>query len=106
MSYNPQNPNGQASMSGSAPVVIASEQFPAQGTDTNLNAVSGSMVQGLVNDTPNMYLVGQIQPLSLTPDGRLRTTTYPASTYMEMFITMNLTNPEDYHTMFEVTNFM
>ncbi len=32
----------------------------------------GPLIQGLVNDTPNSYQSGIIQPLSLTTEGRLR----------------------------------
>lgn len=39
----------------------------------------GPMVQGLVNDTPDTYIAGVIQPLSLTPEGRLRVSSVPSS---------------------------
>lgn len=50
MSYSPRNPNGQAAMSGSAPVVIASDQSAVPVTSnagTNLNLIAGQAgVQG------------------------------------------------------------
>lgn len=42
----------------------------AQGADGT--SVAGPLVQGLVNDTPNSYTVGTVQPLSLTAEGRVR----------------------------------
>lgn len=44
MSYNPQNPNGQATMSDSAPVVIASDQtvVPTTGAPDSSALYSGS----------------------------------------------------------------
>jgi hypothetical protein len=37
------------------------------------------MPRGLVSDTPQSYLDGQLQPLSLSSDGRLRVSSVPAS---------------------------
>jgi len=45
----------------------------------------GPMAQGLVSDTPNSYLEGELRPLSMTSEGRMRVTTVPASTYLELF---------------------
>lgn len=47
-----------------------------QGSDGT--TATGLMVQGLVNDTPNSYEVGVLQPLSLTAEGRLRVSAVPA----------------------------
>lgn len=48
----------------------------AQGADGSSTA--GPMVQGLVNDVPSSFLSGNIQPLSLTSEGRLRVSTVPS----------------------------
>lgn len=48
----------------------------SQGSDGS--AAIGPMVQGLVNDVPSSYIAGQLQPLSLTSEGRLRVSAVPA----------------------------
>lgn len=50
----------------------------AQGSDAT--STVGPMVQGLVNDVPSSYLAGQVHPLSLTAEGRLRVSAVPADT--------------------------
>jgi hypothetical protein len=40
---------------------------------------------GLVSETPSVYVDGQTRPLSLTPEGRLRTSTVQAVTHMDLF---------------------
>lgn len=39
---------------------------------------TGPMVQGVVNDTPNSYVAGELRPMSMTPEGRLRVSTAPS----------------------------
>ena len=62
MAYNPQNPNGQATMAASAPVVIASNQtaVPISGTVT-ANAGTGTMnvtvVSGATGGDTTFHLV-------------------------------------------------
>lgn len=48
--------------------------YAALGLTQGMDATTakGPMVQGLVNDVPASYLVGQLQPVSLTSDGRVR----------------------------------
>lgn len=41
--------------------------------------------KGQVNETPEAYITGEVQPLSMTTEGRLRVSAYPATTYMELF---------------------
>lgn len=49
----------------------------------------GPMVQGLVSDTPNSYFAGNVQPISLTPEGRLRVSAVDAYTGINFFPTVN-----------------
>lgn len=57
-----------------------------------------ALAVALVNDTPNVYLVGELRPLSTTPEGRLRVSTVQASTYMNFFGNTSplATDPDDF----------
>lgn len=48
-------------------------------------AVRGPMVQGVVSDTPEAFVDGELRPFSLTTDGRLRATVVAANTWMNLF---------------------
>lgn len=48
MSYNPQNPNGQATSANSAPVVVASDQSSLTVADTNSSGLTSSSAGGYV----------------------------------------------------------
>lgn len=69
MAYNPLNPNGQASMAGSQPVVIASNQTPVSVTGTvNLGNQTGSVIafptgNQSVSGTVGASLIG-VSPVS------------------------------------------
>lgn len=72
---DPVDPAGIAGVKATPPIstdygAIVRQVNPAQGDSAT--AISGPMVQGVVNDTPSSYIVAAIQPLSLTPEGRLR----------------------------------
>jgi len=57
MAYNPQNPNGQATMANSEPVVIASDQsaVPISGTITaNLSATDNAVLDAIEADTTTL----------------------------------------------------
>lgn len=43
------------------------------------------LTAAVVSDTAESYLVGAIQPLSITTEGRLRTSVVEAHTYMNLF---------------------
>lgn len=62
----------------------------------------GPMVQAVVSDTPNSYIDGEVRPLSMSSEGRLRATVVQASTYLEFFPEINLTDPDDFNTMWAV----
>lgn len=80
MSYNPQNPNGQAAMANSAPVVIASDQsaIPVSGTvavtgagdasaanQTALNTLTGAVTETAPGtDTASSGLNGRLQRIA------------------------------------------
>lgn len=84
--------NGKVTAVDTGAVVVASSALPSNAATESGNlaailarlapliyaqaaagaALVGPMVQGLVNDTPDTYFAGVIQPLSLTAEGRLR----------------------------------
>lgn len=52
-------------------------------------------VSAIVSDATESYVDGDIKPLSLTTDGRLRTTVVNAPTYMEFFLPFDFGYPTD-----------
>lgn len=40
---------------------------------------------GLVNDTPQGYVAGEVRPISITTEGRIRVSSSTALTYLDMF---------------------
>lgn len=64
----------------------------AQGT------ASGTITKALVSDAVESYIGGEVRPLSLTTDGRLRTTSIDAPTYMEFFTAFDFGSPQDIWT--------
>jgi hypothetical protein len=94
MSYNPANPNGQATMLNSSPVVLASNQNNSLETGgnlataaTNTTTIAGAVVAqgsttsgqpgelqlGAVTTSPPTYTTAKSSPLSLDTAGNLRT---------------------------------
>jgi hypothetical protein len=96
MAYNPQNPNGQATMANSAPVVIASDQtaIPISGTVTSTpsgtQTVSGSV--SVSNFPATQAVTG---PLT---DAQLRAIPVPVSGTVSANISGSISN-----TSFEAT---
>lgn len=80
MSYNPQNPNGQATMANSAPVVIASDQssIATQGAKTNNNAAPGATnigsLSAIANAAAPTWTEGNLVALSVDLSGNQRVT--------------------------------
>lgn len=46
-------------------------------------------ISAKVNDSPQAYVDGDIQPLSLNSEGRLRVSVVPAANYLEFFVPFN-----------------
>lgn len=44
-----------------------------------------TLLQGVVNDTPTSYSIGDIRALLLTTEGRLRVSTTPSENYLNFF---------------------
>lgn len=59
--------------SGAATEATLAKLTIAQGADSTSQV--GPMVQGIVNDSTSNFTTGMIQPIQLTPDGRLRVAT-------------------------------
>jgi len=100
MAYTPNNPNGQATMANSQPVVISSDQSPAIATETTLSnvqtsvdnistwadnntlpipttagntpGVGGYEIFGSVTSAAPTYTIGKVNMLSLSDKGGLR----------------------------------
>lgn len=47
--------------------------------------ISGPVIQGVVNDTPETWLTGEVRSLSLTTEGRLRVSSSVAFTDLDLF---------------------
>lgn len=63
--------------------LVVRNVFPARGETSN--TVTGPMIQAVVNDTPENYVPGAIQPISLTTEGRIRVAVTEALTYLDFF---------------------
>jgi len=48
-------------------------------------AIARIVVQGVVSDSPPVYIDGRTEPVSISSDGRLRVLTVAAPTYLEFF---------------------
>ena len=59
MSYNPENPNGQATAANSKPVVIASDQSAVA---QNLTEINGNAVATAASRSGGQRLFGQAAP--------------------------------------------
>jgi len=86
---------GQALGANSLPVVIASDQSIGGGTEYDEGNISsapaiGGVALALVAETIETYITNEKRPLSLTSQGRLRVSSLPAATHLEMFRTDNL----------------
>jgi hypothetical protein len=79
MAYNPNNPNGQATMANSQPVVIASDQTTINTSDVSVvsqgvasASLKGYLELGAVSNSAPTYTTGQASAFSLTTAGALR----------------------------------
>lgn len=79
MAYNPNNPNGQATMANSQPVVLASDQTTINTSDVSVvnqgtatAALKGYLELGAVTISAPSYTNGQASAFSLTTAGALR----------------------------------
>lgn len=63
--------------------VVVRVVAPAQGDSSD--GVHGPMVQGVVNETPEAHSPGEVRPLSLTTDGRVRVSATQANTSLNFF---------------------
>lgn len=55
----------------------------------------GPVTKGVVSDAVESYIGGDVKPLSLTTEGRLRTTAVEAPTYVEFFLPFDFGAPKD-----------
>jgi hypothetical protein len=69
-----------------------------QTEDGRLRVLTGA----LVSDTPEQYLGGDVRSLSVTTEGRLRVSTYPANTEMDMAPDFSSCVPDMQNRMWDI----
>lgn len=101
MAYNPQNANGQATMSNSTPVVVASDQSALPITDNGGSltvdgsvSVSGTVTANAGTGTMNVSVQNASIPItdnggSLTVDGSVSVSNFPATQPISGTVTAN-----------------
>lgn len=73
-------PSGAALEAGNLATIAA--LAVAQGATTT---PAGPLIQGLVNDTPSTWIDGEIRPISITAEGRVRVSSVPAMVDLDFF---------------------
>jgi hypothetical protein len=100
----PLDSTGKRTAARSVTIPAGTTILDASGTQSTLASDTTCFVQQViisasVSDTPEIYVPGDIQPLSVNQDGRLRVVTVPAPNDLEFFAPMSSTgsdNPWDH----------
>jgi hypothetical protein len=86
---DPVNPAGLGGVINTTP---ASTDYGLEVREVSVNSEGatpvipvGPTVFGRVNDTPESYVAGELHPLSITSEGRLRVSNFPAYTDLDFF---------------------